>query len=122
MSREVSGEVSGGAGPRETREGAGEAGPPTRPLASIVRGEATRAEAEARILPDPARVAAGWQRRFVIERVRAADLVALYERAGFEVAVDTVAPELLQDECSDCKLVMRMDYVQVYTRGGPAAG
>lgn len=105
------------AGPRETREGAGgSAGPPTRPLASIVRGEAVRADAEERIKPDPARIAAGWQRRFVIERARVADFVALYEESGFEVAIDPVAPELLQDECSDCKLVMALDYVQVYTR------
>jgi hypothetical protein len=105
------------AGPRETREGAGETGPPTRPLASIVRGEALRADAAERIQPDPARVAAGWTRRFVIERARAADLVKLYEEAGFEVAMDSVAPELLQDECSDCALVAALDYVQVYTRG-----
>lgn len=110
------------AGPRETREGAGgDAGPPTRPLASIVRGEAARADAEARIRPDPARVADRWERRFVIERARAADLAALYEESGFEVAVDAVAPELLEDECADCKLVVRMDYVQVYTRR-PASG
>jgi len=81
-----------------------------------VRGEALRADAGERIRPDPARVAAGWERRFVIERARAADLVTRYEGAGFEVAVDPVAPELLQDECSDCALVARMDYVQVYTR------
>lgn len=103
--------------PRETREGAGgNAGPPTRPLVSIVRGEAVRADAEERIRPDPARVAAGWERRFVIERARVPDFVALYEESGFEVAVDPVAPELLEDECADCKLVVRMDYVQVYTR------
>jgi hypothetical protein len=81
-----------------------------------VRGEALRAGAEERIQPDPARVAAGWERRFVIERARIADLVALYEGAGFEVALDPVAPELLQDECADCALVAALDYVQVYTR------
>lgn len=107
--------------PREGRPDAGADAPPgARPLASIVRGEALRADAAERIQPDPARVAAGWTRRFVIERARAADLVALYEQAGFEVAVDAVAPELLQDECTDCKLVVRMAYVQVYTR--PASG
>jgi hypothetical protein len=104
-------------GSREKRSGAsGDAVPPARPLASIVRGEALRADAEERIRPDPARVAAGWERRFVIERARSADFVKLYEEAGFEVAVDAVAPELLEDECSDCALVARLDYVQVYTR------
>ena len=104
-------------GPREKRSSAGGDAPPgARPLASIVRGEAVRAGAEERIKPDPARVAAGWERRFVIERARVADFVALYEESGFEVAIDPVAPELLEDECSDCKLVMALDYVQVYTR------
>ena len=104
-------------GPREKRSGAGGEAPATAlPLASIVRGEAIRADAEERIQPDPARVAAGWERRFVIERARVADFVTLYEESGFEVAVDPVAPELLEDECADCALVARLDYVQVYVR------
>lgn len=98
-----------------------DAGPPgrpgdARPLAGIVRGEALRADAESRILPDPARLAAGWERRFVIERERADDLARLYENAGFEVAVDPVPPELLRDECSDCRVVSRLDFVSLYTR------
>ncbi len=103
--------------PREKRSGAGgEARATARPLASIVRGEAIRADAEERIQPDPARIAAGWERRFVIERARVADFVKLYEESGFEVAVDPIAPELLEDECADCALVARLDYVQVYVR------
>jgi hypothetical protein len=89
-------------------------------LVGVVRGEALRSEAESRIKPDPARVAAGWERRFVIEKGRAADLVRLYRESGFEVAVDPVAPELLEDECSDCRLVFRLEYVSVYTRRSPA--
>ncbi len=109
-------------GPREERSTAGGGGPsPANPLASIVRSEALRADAEDRIQPDPARLAAGWERRFVIERSRAADLVALYEQGGFEVAADPVPPELLADECTDCKLVSLMQYVQVYVRR-PAGG
>lgn len=87
-----------------------------RSLTSLVRGEAVRTDSTERIQPDPARIAAGWSRRFVIERGRIADLVALYESTGFEVAADSVAPELLQDECTDCKLVVHLDYVQLYTR------
>jgi hypothetical protein len=52
----------------------------------------------------------------LIDCARCADLLVLHEEAGFEVAVDSVAPELLQDECSDCALVAALDYVQVYTR------
>ena len=95
------------------------------PLVSLVRGEALRSEAGERIRPDPARLAAGWERRFVIERSRAADLARLYEESGHEVALDPVAPELLQDDCSDCRLVARLEYVMLYTRrrtGAPGTG
>ncbi len=85
-------------------------------LAGVVRGEALRAEAESRSRPDPARIAAGWERRFVIERSRAADLVRQYEAAGFEVAADSVAPELLEDDCAGCRLVFQLEYVSIYTR------
>jgi len=85
-------------------------------LAPLVRQEAARMDAEDRIAPDPERIAAGWDRRFVIEHGRTADLVALYERGGFEVVLDPVAPELLADECTDCKLVSALQYVQVYVR------
>lgn len=90
--------------------------PDPRRLASIVRGEAVRADSTERIQPDPVRIADGWQRRFVIEKGRTADLVRLYEEGGFEVVLDPVAPELLADECTDCRLVAALDYVQVYTR------
>lgn len=81
-----------------------------------MRGEAVRTDSTERIQPGPARIAAGLERRFVIERSRIADLLALYESTGFEVAADAVAPELLQNECTDCKLVVHLDYVQMYTR------
>ena len=93
--------------PREPRRGA---------LTGIVRGEATRAEAESRVRPDPARIAAGWERRFVVERARAADFARLYEEAGFEVALDPVAPEQLDDECDGCRIVFHLEYVSLYTR------
>ncbi|MEQ1831628.1 MAG: hypothetical protein ABL977_01145 [Candidatus Eisenbacteria bacterium] len=90
--------------------------PPTSPLASLVRAEAVRNEAAGRIRPDPARIAAGWERRFVIEKGRAADLARLYVQAGFEVAQDPVPPELLDDECVDCRLIVQLEYVSLYTR------
>ncbi len=101
----------------EPGSAAGDDAPPAAGrLAGIVRGEALRADAAERIAPDPARLAAGWARRFVIESARAPDLVALYGAAGFEVALDPVAPELLADECTDCRLVAALGYVQVYVR------
>ena len=87
-----------------------------RPLASLVRSEAMRADQESRIRPDPARLAAGWERRFVIERDRAPDLVRLYAVAGLEVAVDPVPPEALADECDGCRIVFLREYVSIYTR------
>lgn len=92
------------------------ASPNTVPLASLVRSEALRNEAAGRIRPDPARVAAGWERRFVIEKGRAADLTRLYAQAGFEVVQDPVPPELLDDECVDCRLIVQLEYVSLYTR------
>ena len=85
-------------------------------LPGIVRGEALRAGAEERIRPDPARLAAGWERRFVIEKGRAPDFARLYEEAGFEVALDPVAPELLEEECAGCRVVFQLEYVSLYTR------
>lgn len=96
--------------------GAPETVPAAAPLASLVRAEAMRSEAASRIRPDPARLAAGWERRFVIERGRAADLARLYVQAGFEVAQDPVPPELLEEECADCRLVVQLGYVSLYTR------
>lgn len=96
--------------------GGGPPDPAPGKLGFVVRGEALRADAESRIRPDPARIAAGWARRFVIEEARAGDLVALYERADFEVALDPVAPELVAEECMDCRVVGQLRFVQVYTR------
>ena len=87
-----------------------------RPLAALVRNEAVRTDSAERIRPDPARLAAGWERRFVIERERAADLVRLYAVAGYEVAVDPVPPETLADECEGCRIVFLREYVSIYTR------
>ena len=92
------------------------------PLSALVRGEALRSEAGERIRPDPARLAAGWEKRFAIERSRAADLARLYEEAGFEVALDPVSPERLDEECGDCRVVAQFDHVLLYTRRIAPAG
>jgi hypothetical protein len=100
----------------DANAGAAPGAPDTSRLAGLVRTEALRADAAERIQPDPARIAAGWERRFVIEAARAPDLVTLYGQAGLEVACDPVAPELLADECTDCRLVAALAYVQLYVR------
>lgn len=66
--------------------------------------------------PDPARTAAGWERRFVADEVRAAEMIALYRELGYETAADPVRPEELADECSGCRLVAARRYTTIYTR------
>jgi len=75
------------------------------------------------------RIAAGWQRRFVVDPSRVVDMVRLYQELGYETAVDPIRPEdLPSDEmageasdrvdprCGDCRLVtMRWLHV-IYTR------
>jgi hypothetical protein len=95
---------------------------PETPLASIVREEASRAQAQAQIAADPARLAAGWERRFVVEARRAAEYVDLYESLGFEVAADPVRREQVADDCDDCRIALLLEFRTIYTRPrGPAS-
>ncbi len=71
---------------------------------------------EAQIRPDPARLAAGWERRFLADPVRAREAAELYEHMGFEVALDPVRPEDLEPGCADCALVSAAGFRMVYTR------
>ncbi|MDE3155582.1 MAG: hypothetical protein KGN76_10800 [Acidobacteriota bacterium] len=84
-------------------------------LKAMVLGE-RRVLGDEAIAPDPARVAAGWERRFVADGRRAAEAVALYESLGFEVAADPVKIETLDADCADCQLVMLLDFKVIYTR------
>jgi hypothetical protein len=72
--------------------------------------------AETRLQADPARVAEGWEPRFVIEGARVADLVRLYESLGFEVIAEPVRAEEAMDDCTDCRLVALLDFRMIYTR------
>lgn len=84
-------------------------------LKAMVLGE-RRVLSDESIAPDPARVAAGWERRFVADARRAAEAAALYESLGFEVAADPVKIEALDPDCADCQLVMLLDFKVIYTR------
>ncbi|HEX7078160.1 MAG TPA: hypothetical protein VF363_07055 [Candidatus Eisenbacteria bacterium] len=86
------------------------------PLAAVVRGEALRAHAESRIRSDPARIADGWERRFVVEARRVEEYVRLYESAGFEVAADPVRADQAEEACGDCRVVLALQFRVVYTR------
>ena len=66
--------------------------------------------------PDPARVAAGWDFRFVADGRRAEEAVELYASLGFEVVADPLAFDRLDQDCADCQIVMLLKYKAIYTR------
>lgn len=88
--------------------------------------------AEDRIATSAARIAAGWQRRFVVDQSRVVEMVRLYQALGYEAAVDPVRPEDLADDaagdpearapqtadrrCHDCRLVTLRWLHVIYTR------
>jgi hypothetical protein len=101
-----------GRGPRERNRSPGEG----KPLASIVREEALRAQAQAQIAADPARLAEGWERRFVVEARRVLEYLELYESLGLEVAADPVLRHQVADECDDCRIALLLEFRTIYTR------
>ena len=70
----------------------------------------------AALAADPARLAAGWERRFLADGPRAAEAVALYESLGFEVAADPLAGPDLPADCTDCQLATLLAFKTIYTR------
>jgi hypothetical protein len=91
-------------------------------LGRIVESEARRALEEQEVQADPARTAAGWERRFLADASRVAEAVALYEALGYETCADPIRREDLTGECDDCQMVMLLHYRMIYTRRPPAAG
>jgi hypothetical protein len=87
-----------------------------RSLGPIVEQEARRVLSEAQLAPDPARVADGWERRFVTDGRRAEEMAELYRHLGFEVCTDPVTPEQVGDDCADCRLIMLLEFKTIYTR------
>ena len=95
--------------------GAGADGAVT-PLGRLVRQEARRLLSAAQLAPDPARVAAGWERRFIADGKRAREAMALYRDLGYEVCADPLRPEDLADGCEDCQVLMTLRFTTIYTR------
>jgi len=87
-----------------------------RRLSGVVQGEAHRVLSEDQLAPDPARVADGWERRFITDATRLDEVVALYEGAGFEVAADPLRREDFPDGCDDCQLLALARFRTIYTR------
>ncbi len=88
----------------------------TKPLSYLVRDEARRMLSERQLRGDPARLADGWERRFIADGERAEESVRLYEELGYEVCADPIQPEDLGDDCEDCQLVARLNFKTIYTR------
>ena len=87
-----------------------------RSLAVLVGSEAWRLRAEEHLRADPARLTAGWQRRFIADAERAREAVALYQGLGFDVAADPVSAEELHHGCEGCALVRDLGFRTIYTR------
>ena len=91
--------------------------PPEERLLALVRAEEKRVLSEAQLAADPARLAAGWERRFVIERPRVAELLRLYEASGYEAVADPLRADASQDEgCAACPVAGALEFCMVYTR------
>ena len=71
--------------------------------------------------PDAERLAQGWERRFIADEVRIAEMVRLYQQLGYETAVDPVRPEDVGEACGDCRLVAHRRLKVIYTRPGGAS-
>ncbi len=87
-----------------------------RPLSMLVQREARRVLTDAQLQPDPARVAAGWQRRFITDATRCKEMSELYRELGYEVCADPVKPQELLDDCQGCRVVVESQFVTIYTR------
>jgi hypothetical protein len=71
---------------------------------------------DAQLQPDPTRLAAGWERRFIADAARADEAMELYRDLGYEVCADPVRAEELDEECTDCRLLATLKFVTIYTR------
>ncbi len=70
----------------------------------------------AALTADPARTAAGWERRFLADGPRAAEAVALYAALGFEVDAVALSGSELPADCTDCQLATLLAFKTIYTR------
>ena len=90
---------------------------PAGALRAIAEAEALRTLGTQRVRANPARLAAGWERRFVADAARAEEAVALYVEMGLEAVADPVIPEDLGEGCDGCALATL--FRTVYTRRRP---
>jgi hypothetical protein len=65
---------------------------------------------------NPKLVNEGWERRFMADGKRLNEYIELYTSLGFEVHTETVQPEEIGPECTDCRLIICRQFVTLYTR------
>ena len=87
-------------------------------LRALAEAEARRTLGDARVRADPARLAAGWERRFVADAARAEEAMAVYAALGYEVCADPVRPEDLEEGCDACPLATLFKTVYTRRKGG----
>jgi hypothetical protein len=87
-----------------------------RALGAVVAGEARRALSTDRIEADPARVAAGWERRFVTDGPRVEEMMRVYRELGYDVLADPIQASQMLGDCTDCRLLILFGFRMIYTR------
>jgi len=85
-------------------------------LGHLVEQEARRLLSAEQLKGDPARIADGWERRFIADAQRAQEAMELYALLGYEVCADPVSPEELGEDCGDCRLLAALQFKIIYTR------
>lgn len=89
---------------------------PPRQLSALVEQEARRVLAETQLRPNPALVAAGWERRFIADARQAKEAIELYTQLGFEVLVEPVQAAEMGEDCEDCQVLVLLQFKTIYTR------
>ncbi len=85
-------------------------------ISLIVEQEARRFFSDMQIKPDPVLVAQGWEPRFVGDARQVKESTELYTELGYEVRAEPVPAEQLSDDCSDCQILILLQFKTIYTR------
>jgi hypothetical protein len=100
--------------PRDLSRPSRSAAPPS--AQAPPRADARQIPAEEHLTANPARLAEGWERRFVIEGARLSAYVELYESMGLEVITEPVGADGAMLECTDCQIAALLQFSMIYTR------
>jgi hypothetical protein len=77
---------------------------------------AKAASPEFTAVTDSGLAAQGWERRFVADAQRAAEVLELYHQLGFEVRAEPLNSMEISPECEDCIIATQLKYRTIYTR------